>query len=39
MGIGMLKLNRAKAKWRIKLEHAFEEQGTVLFSLAIVTVY
>ncbi|KAH9174730.1 iron permease FTR1 [Lactarius sanguifluus] len=26
MGIGMLKLNRAKAKWRIKLQHAFEGQ-------------
>ncbi len=38
MGIGMLKLNRAKTKWRIKLQHAFDGQGTDLFSLAIVTV-
>ena len=39
MGIGMLKLNRAKAKWRVKLEHAFNGQGTDLFSIAIVTLY
>ncbi|KAI0287697.1 iron permease FTR1 [Russula brevipes] len=26
MGIGMLKLDRAKTKWRIKLQHAFEGQ-------------
>ncbi|KAH9000833.1 iron permease FTR1 [Lactarius hatsudake] len=26
MGVGMLKLNRAKAKWRIKLQRAFEGQ-------------
>ena len=39
MAIGMLKLNRAKAKWRIKLQHAFEGQGTNLSMLAIVTLY
>jgi len=47
MGIGMLKLNRAKAKWRIKLEHAFEGQGNrgegrtgkwALFLLPLVTI-
>lgn len=38
MAIGMLKLNRAKAKWRIKLQHAFDGEGTNLFTLAIVTV-
>jgi hypothetical protein len=39
MAIGMLKLNRAKAKWRIKLQHAFEGQGTNLFFVAIIIVY
>lgn len=47
MGIGMLKLNRAKAKWRIKLQHAFEGQGArggartgkwALFLLPFVTI-
>jgi len=47
MGIGMLKLNRAKAKWRIKLEHAFDGQGNrgegrtgkwALFLLPLVTI-
>ena len=37
MAIGMLKLNRAKAKWRIKLQHAFEGQGTNLSMLTTVT--
>src|SRR6266404_3783213 len=31
MGVSMLKLNSAKAKWRIKLQHAFEGEGTTLF--------
>ncbi|KAI9458911.1 iron permease FTR1 [Lactarius psammicola] len=46
MGIGMLKLNRAKAKWRIKLQHAFEGQDRgggrtgkwALFLLPFVTI-
>jgi len=47
MGIGMLKLNRAKAKWRIKLQQAFEGQGAhgegrtgkwALFVLPFVTI-
>jgi high-affinity iron transporter len=29
MGIGMLKLDRAKTKWRIKLQHAFEGQRKI----------
>jgi high-affinity iron transporter len=47
MAIGMLKLNRAKAKWRIKLQHAFEGQDNhgegrtgkwALFLLPLVTI-
>ncbi|KAH9055655.1 iron permease FTR1 [Lactarius vividus] len=46
MGVGMLKLNRAKAKWRIKLQHAFEGQDRgkgrtgkwALFLLPFVTI-
>lgn len=29
MGITMLKLDRAKTKWRVKLQHAFEEQREI----------
>jgi high-affinity iron transporter len=29
MGITMLKLDRAKTKWRVKLEQAFEGQRTI----------
>ncbi|KAH9958045.1 Ftr1 protein [Russula dissimulans] len=47
MGISMLKLDRAKTKWRIKLQHAFEGQnvtGTgrtgkwILFTLPFIVV-
>jgi len=47
MGISMLKLDRAKTKWRIKLQHAFEGQNAtstgrtgkwVLFTLPFVIV-
>ncbi|KAI0263016.1 iron permease FTR1/Fip1/EfeU [Gloeopeniophorella convolvens] len=47
MGITMLKLDRAKAKWRVKLQHAFEGQHVdgrtrtgkwVLFLLPLITV-
>jgi high-affinity iron transporter len=46
MSIGMLKLNRAKAKWRIKLQHAFEGDNHgegrtgkwALFVLPLVTI-
>jgi high-affinity iron transporter len=30
MGITMLKMDRAKAKWRVKLERAFSGQRTFL---------
>jgi high-affinity iron transporter len=33
MGVTMLKLDRAKAKWRVKLMHAFEGQRGVYFFL------
>jgi len=29
MGITMLKLNRAKTKWRVKLQQAFERQREI----------
>ncbi|PIL27756.1 transporter [Ganoderma sinense ZZ0214-1] len=47
MGIGMLKMDRAKAKWRVKLQRAFagkaEDRGSktgkyVLFILPLITV-
>jgi high-affinity iron transporter len=47
MGVTMLKMDRAKAKWRIKLERAFDGQGAdsgaktgrwVLFVLPFITV-
>jgi high-affinity iron transporter len=33
MGISMLKLDRAKAKWRVKFLHAFEEESEIHPSL------
>jgi high-affinity iron transporter len=38
MGISMLKLDRAKAKWRIKLLHAFEGQSEFYPSLMYICV-
>jgi hypothetical protein len=33
MGVTMLKLDRAKAKWRVKLMHAFEGQREIYLPL------
>jgi high-affinity iron transporter len=38
MGISMLKLDRAKAKWRVKLLHAFEGQSEIYPSLVYICV-
>ncbi|KAI0305241.1 iron permease FTR1 family-domain-containing protein [Multifurca ochricompacta] len=37
MGITMLKLDRAKAKWRVKLQHAFEGQIGNVHPIAAIT--
>jgi high-affinity iron transporter len=29
MGVGMLKMDRAKVKWRVKLQHAFQGKRNV----------
>lgn len=35
MGVTMLKMDRAKAKWRIKLQRAFSGQGASSVTIAV----
>ena len=35
IGITMLKMDKAKAKWRVKLQEAFEGKGSCLLSASV----